>query len=85
MESLLKLLETLNSMSPLGVIALLGVIIWMLVKQRKGQVEIATNHLHDLPEVVELLRRMDERMERDNRAVLESLAYIRARINGGSR
>lgn len=78
MDTMLSDLEMLNAISPLGVIALLGYIIYLQVKSQKGQHRIATNHLHDLPEMVDTLRRIDEKMDK----VIENTSYIRGRING---
>jgi len=79
MESILSLLNTLNTLSPLAVIALLGVVIFMLVKGKTAtdfKVDsIATNHLHDLPEAIEILRRIELKLG-------EEFSYIRARLNG---
>ncbi len=70
MDVLLDLLKTLNSLSPLAVIALLGVVIYKLVGGNKSLTsisedsssklnEIATNHLHELPDMAETLRRIE--------------------------
>jgi hypothetical protein len=71
MDSLLELLKTLNTLSPLAVIALLGVVIYKLVGGNKSLTslsedsssrlnEIATNHLHELPDMAETLRRIEK-------------------------
>jgi len=79
MDVLISLLTTLNSLSPLAVIALLGVVIYMLVKGQTGQsnlkgqvTDLGENHLH---EVLETLQRIEVSMS-------ENFAYLRARING---
>lgn len=82
MELLIKLLEILNNFSPLAVIALLGVIIFMLVKgggnvATKDQIsKIEGNDLHHLPQVVESLQRIEI-------SLAENFSWIRARMNGG--
>lgn len=78
MDAVLKLLETVNSLSPLAVIALLALVIWMQVKNQKGQTQIAENHLHGLPELMDLARQQTETLQR----IEVALAYIKARING---
>lgn len=85
MESILALLETLNSLSPLAVIALLGTVIFLLVKG-KGDVDgkyttITENHLHDLPDMVAALGRIETLMQNMN----DNIIYIKARVNGGSK
>ena len=81
-ESLIALLATLNTLSPLAIIGLLGTIIFMMVKGKTATDEkvhtIASNHLHELPEMAETLRDM-------NRTLIALDAYLRARLNGGGR
>lgn len=87
MEWLVTLLQTLNSLSPLGVIALLGVVIFMMVKGKTAadqKVEtLANNHLHEMPELasnmketVEILRRIEIKLGTD-------FAYIKAKLGNG--
>ena len=84
MESLIALLNTLNTLSPLAVIALLGLVIFMLVKAKGAKedmdakvAEITDNHLHGLPEMAEILQRIEVKLG-------EEFSYIRARLNGRS-
>lgn len=77
----LALLQALSSLSPIGVIALLGVVIWMLVRNQRGQQQIADNHLHELPEMAQTLREIKSLLYEHGKA----LEYIKARINGGTR
>ncbi len=82
MEAITGLLGTLNTLSPLAVIALLGTVIFMLVKA-KGEMSthvhtIKTNDLHELPEIAETLRRIELKMG-------EEFSYIRARFHGNGR
>lgn len=76
MESLIGLLQTLNSLSPLAVIGLLGLVIFLLVR---GKTEVSTkvdtisdNHLH---EVLEVLQRIEVTLNKE-------FSYLKARING---
>lgn len=80
MDALIEFLKTLNSLSPLAVIALLGIVIFFLVRNQRGQKAIAENHLHGLPELLDLTRAQTETLQR----IEVSLAYIKARINGRS-
>lgn len=86
MELILSLLASLNSLSPLAVIGLLGVIIFLLVKGKTatdGKVEaIASNHLHDMPELVAVVREMNETLRRIELKMEGEFSYIRSRLNG---
>ena len=68
MDELLELLKTANGMSPLGVIALLAVIIGMLVKGQKSMAAkvdtLGDNHLHDLPVLVGNSNKMVDTLQR---------------------
>lgn len=75
METLLAVLTTLNAMTPLGVIALLATIIYLQVKSHKQVDTLKTNDLHELPEVVESLRRIEI-------LLASEFSYIRAKLNG---
>jgi len=77
MDGILELLTALNSMSPLGVTALLGVIIYILVKRQPSKAELSdvkTNHLHELPAMAETLRRMESLM-------IENFTEIRIQLS----
>lgn len=78
-ESLITLLQTLNTLSPLAIIGLLSVIIYVIIWKQPTKQElniIKSNDLHELPNMAESLRRI-ELMLADN------FAYIRAKLNGG--
>lgn len=86
MDTITTLLSQLNSLSPLGVIALLGLIIYMLVKAKDAKVDvdakidmIRDNHLHGLPEMTESLKRIETVLQNIN----DNLVWVKARINGG--
>ncbi len=80
MEFVTTVVESLNSLSPLAVIGLLGIVIYMLVKNKREADEqnivLTGNHLHELPEIAESLRRIEQ-------SLAENFSYIRARLNGG--
>lgn len=76
----MNLLTTLNSITPMGIIALLGYVIYLLVKNKKNSKDqfsaITENHLHELPTILETLQRME---------ISQSVAFatIIAKLNGG--
>lgn len=59
LEMLKTVVETLNMLSPLGLAAGLGFIIWKLIEGNNSLETVKTNHLHPLPEITETLRRME--------------------------
>jgi hypothetical protein len=76
-ESLITLLQTLNTLSPLAVIGLLAVVLYMMVYKQPSKQELDTirfNDLHDLPEIAETLRRIELNMS-------ENFAYLRATLD----
>lgn len=75
---MVELFQSLNALSPLAVIALLAYVIFLQVKNQRGQSRIATNHLHELPEMMNALRRIEEALQKLN----DNIVYIRARVNG---
>jgi hypothetical protein len=68
MDALITFLNTLNSLSPLAIIGLLGTVIFMLVKGKTASAKalhtVQTNHLHELPEIAETSRRISEVLTR---------------------
>jgi hypothetical protein len=88
MEVIISLLTTLNTLSPLAVIALLGTIIFLLVKGKTaadGKVEvIASNHLHGLPEMADTLKSIAETLRRMEVKMGEEFSYLRAKLNSHS-
>ena len=83
MEPLIGLLTLLNSLSPLAVIGLLATIIYIQMNGKTAVDQkvqtVATNHLHDLPEMSESLKRIESLLQSIN----ENIIYVRARVNGG--
>ena len=71
-----QLIEQLNSMTPLAIIALLGIIIFMLVKNKQGQVAITKNHLHCLPDMSDSLKRIEEKLDRINDNIISMKSGI---------
>jgi formylmethanofuran dehydrogenase subunit E len=69
--------------------------LYMLQNSKKDVVQIKENHLHELPEAVELVRKIAanteeikkslEAAERTERTILALDSYLRARLNGGGR
>lgn len=85
MEDLAK---SLLSASPLAVIALLSYVIYLLVWGKgnlpglsQQSTTIAENHLHELPEMMETLKRIEMALKTMN----DNIIYIRARVNGHDR
>lgn len=74
----MELLALLNSFSPLGVIALLAYIVYLLVNQRQQVHAIKTNHLHGLPEMLEILHRIEL-------TLVEGFAELRTTLKTGRR
>ena len=75
MAELIAFLTLLNSLTPLGIIALLTLVLFYQARNNHIASETAekaalvakkmsTNDLHDLPEIAETLRRMEVSMER---------------------
>ena len=88
MESLIEFLNALNTLTPVAVIALLGLAIFFLVWKNPFKPvedslnEVKENHLHDLPsmaanveKMVEILQRIEVKMGEDD------IRYVR-RIDG---
>jgi hypothetical protein len=75
---MVELLNTLNGMSPLAVIALLGLVIYLLVKQRAQTATISDNHLSGLPEMARTL----ERIEASINDMARDVTWLRAKSNG---
>ena len=89
MDAITGLLTTLNTLSPLAVIALLGLVIFMLVKAKGVKLEVdkkvetlRTNDLHELPEIAENLRILVATMQRIEVEQGREFAHLRARLNG---
>ena len=84
MQDILELLKATNEMSPLGIIALLGAVIWMLVRAKNemtAQVKvIGDNHLHEMPELVANSRRTVDVLQRIEVRLGEDLTYIKGKV-----
>lgn len=75
-ESLISLLEVLNTLSPLAVIGLLSVIIYVIIWKQPTKQElgiIRNNDLHELPQMAESLRRIEA-------SLAHNFAYIVAKL-----
>lgn len=80
-EAIVKAVEALNTMSPLAIIGLLSLILYINVWKQPTKRELNTiksNDLHELPEMAETLRRMEH-------AQTVAFATIIAKLNGRSR
>jgi hypothetical protein len=80
--NILEVLNALNTLSPLAVIGLLAYVVYLLVNNRKETTtkldEVTSNHLHELPEIADTLRRIESALLNVQRDTI----YIKARING---
>jgi len=72
---MIAFLAALNNLSPLGLAALLALVLYKMVGHGKAIEEIRGNDLHILPDILETL----QRIERENAA---SHATIIAKLNG---
>ena len=63
MDALLEILKTLNSLSPLAVIALLVLVLFYQIKNKTSTDSsfstLTSNHLHELPAILETLQRIE--------------------------
>ena len=95
MDILVDILKTLNTLSPLAVIALLGVIIFVLVRGKTStdaKVEkITSNHLHNLPDMSDDLNRILEAnvksadtLQRIEVKMREEFSFIRTKLTNGN-
>ena len=85
MTELLGLLSVVSNLSPLAVIALLGIIIFLLVKGKTSADakinSVADNHLHELPIIVENSRKTVEILQRIEVRLGEDLTWIKAKVS----
>ena len=85
MSELLELIKSANGITPLGLSALLAIIIWMLVKGKRAvtaQVQtIGDNHLHDLPLLIENSNRTVEVLQRIEVKLGENFSAIHAKLD----
>lgn len=86
MDVILEILQALNTISPLGIAGLLGVVIFMLVKGQKDSQDkyetVTGNHLHELPTIAENIGRCAESLQRIEVKLADDLSYIKAKVNG---
>ena len=89
MDALTSLLTLLNTLSPLAVIALLGLVLLLQARSHKhtqSQNEtlqtIKGNDLHDLPLIAETIRSMADTLQRIEVSQSENFSYLKARMNG---
>lgn len=89
MDTILEFLKAANSLTPLAVIGMLVTVILLLVKHQKtnsaAMVTLKTNDLHELPEAVESLRRIEGLLIDMSRQQAADSAYLHARLNGGGK
>jgi hypothetical protein len=85
MDALTHFLEALNTMSPLAVIALLGTVIFLMVKGKQdadAQYETMTgNHLHELPQIASDIRAMSETLQRIEVRMSSDFAELKGKLD----
>ena len=91
MESLISFLSTLNSLTPLALAGLLGTVIFLMVYKNPFKPienklnEVTTNHLHELPEISENLKKAVEILGRIEVKQAEDFSYIKAKLSNGNK
>lgn len=85
MDSLLQLLQILNAFTPLGVAALLGLALFVIIWKNPFKpvemavTEIKDNHLHG---VVDQLERINETLQRMEVSLAKEFSTIQTKIDG---
>lgn len=85
MDTVIELLKTLNSLSPLAVIALLALVIYKQVQAHKLTTTIKTNDLHEMPDLVAAVKTLSDSLQRIEVAQSSAFAAILARLDDGRR
>jgi hypothetical protein len=91
MEAIISFLTLLQSLSPLAIIALLGVVIFKLVWKNPIQPietslhELKSNHLHELPGMADNLNKIVEVLQRMEVKQGEEFSFIRAKLTNGQK
>ena len=88
-EAAIAFLNAINTLSPLGVIGLLAMIVYMLVKAKAARIldvskmvqNIGDNHLHELPAMASDLRKIVETLQRMETRMAEDFAHIKATVD----
>ncbi len=70
MDVILQVLQFANTISPIGVIALLVGLLYLVLQQKQKVQTIGDNHLH---EITDILYRMERSMEANFARILERL------------
>ena len=87
-STIAQILHTINTFTPLGIIALLGVIIFFMVWKsplkplEKSLTEVKDNHLHKLPVMAESLREISGTLQRMEVKMVEEFSFLKAKVNG---
>lgn len=79
---MLSIVAALNAVTPLGMAAGLGYIIYHMIAKNGNIRTISENHLSDLPEITDAMRGVVQILQRIEVAQGENFAYIKARLNG---
>ena len=85
LQELIELIKAANGVTPIGLSALLAVIIVMLVRGQKTVVSkmdmLSDNHLHELPVLIENSTRMVDTLARIEVRLGEDLTYIKTKVS----
>jgi hypothetical protein len=78
------IIQILSTLSPVGLAGMLAYIIYLLIKGRTAadaKVEtIASNHLHELPELVDTSRKIIDVLQRIENRMVEDFTVIKAKL-----
>ena len=88
-EAAIAFLNAINTLSPLGVIGLLAMIVYMLVKAKAARIldvskmvqNIRDNHLLELPGLASDLSKIAETLQRMQTRRAEAFAHIKATVD----
>jgi len=87
LTNLVQLLGSPTSWPQFIVLLGLGYLVYLATQNQRGQNKIATNHLHPLPDMVDTLKRIEQKMDtmiEKQDKLIEETAYFKGRINGRS-
>lgn len=75
----LEIIKIISEFTALPIIALLGVIIFYLVRNKNHINKLENNHLHILPELKDAFERMENKLDK----ISDNILIIQSKINKG--
>lgn len=81
----METLKDLLTATPMSIIAMQAAALFYIIKNHRTVQKIKGNDLHEMPEIAEGIRTLNETLQRVEVKLSEEFSYIRARLNGGSR